>query len=184
MKLIFNFRQRLPFLKWAALLSLLWGSLMSSTLLAADTTVSGRVVSLEDNSGLVYLGVDVPAGQLRPYLDQLREHLGESAFQRFRANQQQRDHHKFHITLVNPFELKELAPGIAKPGAQLEFRLLGLGRAANDVSQTFFVVAESAAAQTLRRQLGLKPKDFHVTLGFDPSDVFGISKGKDALIQP
>ena len=34
----------------------------------------------------------------------------------------------------------------------------------------------------MRQNLLLKNKDFHVTLGFYPDDVYGVGKGRDTLI--
>ena len=62
--------------------------------------------------------------------------------------------------------------------------LLGIGRAQTDQNDCFYIVVESEPMQQYRQQLGLAPKDLHITLGFYPNDVYDQTKNKSTIIQP
>ena len=141
-----------------------------------------KVEQLKDSTGLVYIGGYVSKATLLPYLDKLKNIL-QHDFVDYRANQAQRDHHSFHITLINPFEYQKLDKNKVTTGQMLSFNLVGLGKAEKPGKAAYFVIANSNDGQFYRQQLLLKPKDFHVTLGFKPQDVFGVSKGADTLIE-
>lgn len=156
---------------------------------ATDTThvqeakISMKATRLVDRHGLEYIGCEIPRAQIAPYLAELSQWLGPVAFERYRSNQAHRDHQRFHVTLINPYEYQELDVHHVALFSHCEFQHLGLGRASKDRDVSYFVVVESAAAQLYRRRLGLPDKDLHITLGFDKNDVFGVSKGRDALIR-
>lgn len=160
----------------------------------ASTTLNVTFEQLEDSTGLVYVGGLVSKEALLPYLAQMKA-LEPSQFETLRNGQKTRDHNKFHITLINPYEYKELsteqqAQLKLKSEQSFEFSLIGLGRVIKKAEAdgplkngvTYFVVAESEGAQALRTSFGFKEKDFHATLGFSPSDIFGVRKDRSALI--
>jgi len=140
-----------------------------------------KATELKDSAGLVYVGGRVSAADLVPYLEQLKAELGDE-FAGYRQNQAARDHQSFHLTLVNPYEYQTLDKGKIKLDKVLRVNLIGLGKASKEGKTAYFVVAESSDGQFYRQNLLLKAKDFHVTLGFKPQDVFGVSKGRDSLI--
>mgnify|MGYP000476910111 CR=1 FL=1 len=154
--------------------------LTSASAVAQSVTVRSSL--MEDSTGLVYIGCEIRGEDLQAALEQLKAHLGEAQFQRFRAGQSQRDGDAFHVTLINPFELKDLGAKSPYIGLPFTFELQGLGSAANQSARTFYVVAKSAKAAAFRAKRGLKKVDFHATLGFSPEDVFGVSKGADTLL--
>ena len=149
------------------------------------TSITVTAVELTDNTGLVYIGGVVDKAELTSYLTQMKGILGDE-FGHFRQAQKARDHHQFHVTLINPFELKELksqdVTSILSKQQALTFKLDGLGRVSKKQSHAYFVVAQSKEAQLLRNNLQLKNKDFHITLGFSPNDVFGIAKDRTSLV--
>ena len=126
-----------------------------------------------------------------PYLTTLETVLGAD-FQQFRALQAARDHQTFHLTLLSPKEYqladktlveKLLAPDFNNTfSSQLNVTLLGLGKVEQDGKKTFFVVAQSSDAQLIRQRFLLTAKDFHVTLGFDPSDIYNVKKDRTTLL--
>ena len=165
--------------------------------IATAQKVKIKIVELQDSKGLVYAGGEISSTDLQLYLTQLKHILGDE-FSKFRKNQALRDHNTFHMTLVNPYEYRDLKTPMVF-GDTFTVTLLGLGTVEknvvlkavvpNDVDKkdhnkhsTYFVVAESKEAQLFRQKLALAPKDFHVTLGFSPNDVFGLSKNKSTLI--
>ena len=101
-----------------------------------------------------------------------------------------------HVTLINSAELREVAPDRASRAALVRLlrrvrpeapRVLGLacavGVGAEEGAAAAFLCVECHGGAWLRRQLGLPPADFHITLGFDGADVHvGVRKGRTALL--
>ncbi len=141
-----------------------------------------KLVELQDSQGLKYVGGVVTEKDLETYLTQLEVFLGDE-FVHYRMQQQKRDHSTFHMTLVNPYEFMELAKPV-EFGQFFDVELVGLGRVLKENQATYFVVANSIKAQAYRKSLMLKEKDFHVTLGFDPNDIYGVRKNEDTLMFP
>ncbi|WP_435274876.1 hypothetical protein ACMAZF_16735 [Psychrobium sp. nBUS_13] len=158
-------------------------SALASSSVVESSIHTLKASQLKDNSGLVYIGYDVDKKLISPYLAQLKVHLGDEKFNTFRAGQAKRDHHSFHITLINPFEYPNVKNIDVSKLPEITFKFEGLGTASKDAGRTFFVVTSSEKAQQVRKQHGLKNKDFHVTVGFDAKDVFGVSKGMDSLME-
>ncbi|PKG81990.1 hypothetical protein CXF85_15765 [Colwellia sp. 75C3] len=140
-----------------------------------------ETVKLTDNSGLIYIGGKVNPADLELYLSQMKKILGND-FALYRQNQSARDHQSFHMTLINPYEYQALKKDIAI-GTTLSVSLSGLGRVILNDKTTYFVVAQSSQATSYRQNLVLNNKDFHVTLGFSPSDIYGVNKGIESLIK-
>jgi hypothetical protein len=140
-----------------------------------------ETVKLTDNSGLIYIGGKVNPADLELYLSKMKKILGDD-FALYRQNQSARDHQSFHMTLINPYEYQALKKDIAI-GTTLSVSLSGLGRVILSDKTTYFVVAQSSQATNYRQNLLLSNKDFHVTLGFSPSDIYGVNKGIESLIR-
>ncbi|MGB2741500.1 MAG: hypothetical protein WBC60_13210 [Cognaticolwellia sp.] len=147
-----------------------------------DKTLTLKISELKDNSGLVYLGGKVSAADLSRYLEQLKNEVGEEKYATYRQYQSIRDHQSFHVTLVNPYEYQTIDKLKLNLSTPFRVTLHGVGRVEKDNNKSYFVVASSSDGQYIRQGLLLKNKDFHVTLGFSPADVFGVSKGRDTLI--
>lgn len=144
-----------------------------------------EITELKDNAGLVYVGAKINAAKLTTYLSKMERRLGGKQFQAFRANQAKRDQQSFHVTLINPYEYRDLAAPILL-GQSIAITLQGLGLVQdqeNSSHQSYFVVVSSPQGQKYRQQQALKNKDFHVTLGFAPQDIYTMSKGSERLIQ-
>ncbi|WP_019026463.1 hypothetical protein [Colwellia piezophila] len=140
-----------------------------------------KVIELTDNSGLKYIGGKVNAADLDHYLSQMKKILGDD-FALYRQHQSARDHHAFHMTLINPYEYQTITQDIAL-GSSLSVSLNGLGRVKQGNKTTYFVVGQSLEVASYRQKLALTKKDFHVTLGFYPSDIYGVDKSASALIE-
>jgi hypothetical protein len=59
-----------------------------------------------------------------------------------------------------------------------DLKLLGVGRAQKNENTAFFIVCDSAKLEAIRNRYELQKQDFHVTLGFNFKDVFGVSKNE------
>jgi hypothetical protein len=160
----------------------------------SQTTKSLRlkVTKLQDNQGQKYLGALVSRAELSPYLTQLQGLLKEE-FNYYRSLQVARDHQLFHLTILSPREYQLADKAIIKKlllsaanhsfSSQLNVTLFGLGKVVQDDKTAFYVIAQSADAQLIRQRFILPAKDFHITLGFNPSDIYGVDKGLSTLIE-
>jgi len=141
-----------------------------------------KPVVLKDSSGLVYLGGRISKAQVDTYLKQMKQILGVN-FDTYRQNQGARDHYTFHLTLINPYEYQNIDASKLDLNKGIAVELVGLGTVSNDENTAYYVVAHSPEAQFFRQQVQLGPKDFHVTLGFNKSDVYNRGKGRDTLVK-
>ncbi len=148
----------------------------------SNITIDIQLVHLQDSKGLKYIGGIVPRMSLLNYLSQMRS-LIPTDFADYRQYQIERDHGEFHMTLINPYEYKEVDTNKLLTTGSLKITLEGLARVAKGNKETFFVVVNSEQAQMKRQLLGLSAKDFHITLGFKPEDIYDVSKGIERLIK-
>jgi hypothetical protein len=140
-----------------------------------------EAVKLTDNSGLTYVGGKVNQADIELYLSQMKQILDDD-YPLYRQNQSARDHQTFHMTLINPYEYQSLKKDITI-GTTFSVSLGGLGRVILNDKKTYFVIVQSSQATRYRQNLRLNNKDFHVTLGFFPSDIYGVNKGVQSLIK-
>lgn len=153
-----------------------------------------------DSIGNKYLVIKFDKNEISKYLEYLKNYIGDDEkFNTLVSNQQSRDlkegeSHSNHLTVINVMEINKLIKSIGqkefdkklsamnKPIRDLN--MVGVGTAIDDKNgnQTFFIVCESETLNELRKSFGLKPFNFHITLGFDKKDVFNKSKGRDSLI--
>lgn len=146
------------------------------------------ITYLRDILGNNYLGIKVPNDVVDPFLDDLKEFLGDD-FDTYTRNQQDRDHGNYHITVINTMDYNRLAKevGVENFINSLEtvlnyeiddLEMLGVGTATKGDNTTYFIVCNSDKLDAVRTRFGLGNQDFHVTLGFKDKDVFGVPKNK------
>lgn len=144
---------------------------------------------LKDRLGNNYLGIDLPIDIVDPYLIELKSEIPLQDYNLLITNQQNRDHGQHHITVINVMEYNKLTKdmGVDKFINSLEpifhyeiddLEMLGVGKATKDANTAYFVVCESDKLDAIRTRFGLPKQDFHVTLGFNPKDVFGVRKNQ------
>ena len=142
-------------------------------------------VQITDSAGLVYIGAYAESATVAPYLTQLKRYQ-PTMFEQLRQGQHKRDHGKFHLTLINPYEYQDLTKQQQAQLTQLKnipVTLHGLGGVTKGEQAAYYIVASSADAQSIRRSVGLKDKDFHITLGFSPNDIYDKRKNSATLIK-
>lgn len=150
--------------------------------------MSYYITYLRDILGNNYLGIKVPNDVVDPFLDDLKEFLGDD-FDTYTRNQQDRDHGNYHITVINTMDYNRLAKevGVENFINSLEtvlnyeiddLEMLGVGTATKGDNTTYFIVCNSDKLDAVRTRFGLGNQDFHVTLGFKDKDVFGVPKNK------
>lgn len=147
------------------------------------------ITHLKDVLGNNYLGLDIPVSVVQPHLNELRDILGEDDYVKFTENQIKRDGGHYHITVINVADYNRLSKhmGIDKFVNSLDpilkypiddLKLLGVGRAQKNENTAFFIVCDSAKLEAIRNRYELQKQDFHVTLGFNFRDVFGVPKNE------
>lgn len=147
------------------------------------------ITHLKDILGNNYLGLDIPVSVVQPHLNELRDILGEDDYVKFTENQIKRDGGHYHITVINVADYNRLSKhmGIDKFVNSLDpilkypiddLKLLGVGRAQKNENTAFFIVCDSAKLEAIRNRYDLQKQDFHVTLGFNFRDVFGVPKNE------
>lgn len=139
-----------------------------------------------------YLGLKFNYGFMKPFLTELYQIVADNdKYETLIGNQQRRDKkedYSHHATIINVMEFNKLAE---KYGSSLQQRLdavfsldisdlkfKGIGKAEKNSNEAYFVILESPTLDEIRTSFGLEPKDFHITIGFDKKDVFGVRKNQ------
>lgn len=141
------------------------------------------VAAITPQAGGRYFGVHVPKESLTAHLEAFRREVSPEVAAHMEELKAARDRgYVYHLTTIGPPEMRALK-GV-KPDLSLKPTITyrGVGRAEDKGSVAWFVVCESPELQAWRAQQGLPPKDFHITLGFDPKDVHSKSKGLDSIV--
>lgn len=136
-----------------------------------------------------YVGIKVSNEIVQPYLNFLKEEIGEDNYVTYTENQQNRDRGDYHITVINVMEFNKLNKelGMDKFVNSLDsvfkyeiddLKLKGVGTATKNENRAYFIVCESEKLNAIRTRYELEPRDFHVTLGFKYKDVFGVRKNE------
>jgi hypothetical protein len=144
---------------------------------------------IKDIIGNNYLGINIPNGVVQPFLNELKDLIGESDYEEFTSYQQKRDHGSYHMTVINVMDYNKLSKeiGMDKFINSLEsifkyelddIRMLGLGTSERNGNRAYYVVCESDRLDAIRKRYNLPNHDFHITLGFRHKDVFGVSKNQ------
>lgn len=143
---------------------------------------------LKDSIGNNYIGVKVPVEDVQPHLEKLKEILGDE-YDIYTNNQQTRDGGHYHITVINVMDCNRLSKemGMANFVKSIELALnyevddlemLGVGMAQKGDNTAYFVVCNSDKLEAVRTRFNLPKHDFHITLGFNAKDVFGVPKNQ------
>lgn len=146
-----------------------------------------KLTYLKDTIGNNYVGINIPNEIVEPHLEKLKEILGEEDFEIFTQNQKTRDHGHYHITVINVMDCnrlsKEMGMSNFVKSVELAFEypvedleLLGVGMASKNDNKAYFIVCSSDSLDAVRTRFNLTKQDFHVTLGFNTKDVFGVPK--------
>ena len=146
-----------------------------------------KLTYLKDVVGNNYVGINIPNEVVEPHLEKLKEILGEEDFEIFTNNQKTRDQGHYHITVINVMDCNRLSKemGIANfvKSVELAFEypvedleMLGVGEASKNGNTAYFIVCSSDSLDAVRTRFNLSKQDFHITLGFNAKDVFGVPK--------
>jgi hypothetical protein len=141
--------------------------------------------SIENN----YLGLEIPIGIVEPFLNELKDIIGEDDYNIFTENQKKRDNGRYHLTVINVSDYNQLTKemGMDKFINSLEnifkypvddIKMMGVGTAQKNENRSYFVVCQSDKLEAIRKRYELPDHDFHITLGFKWKDVFGVRKNE------
>ncbi len=147
-----------------------------------NKTIIIELIQLQDSKGMKYIGGLISKPVIETYLQQMHTII-PSTFVDYRQNQIKRDQGQFHMTLINPYEYKQIEEKKHNFAGSLHITLQGLAKVSKADKETFFVVVHSNQAQSIRDKLDLPAKDFHITLGFKSEDIYDVSKGIERLIK-
>lgn len=147
------------------------------------------VTYIRDTIGNNYLGIKFDKGTVEPFLNQLKDIIGEKDFENFTNNQQTRDKGSYHLTVINVMDYNKLSKelGMDKFVSSLDaifkyeiddLKLMGVGTAEKNTNRSYFIVCQSDKLDAIRNRYNLPQHDFHITLGFKHRDVFGIRKNE------
>lgn len=148
-----------------------------------------KLTYIKDSFDNNYIGIDITPNIVYPFLNSLKEILGDKKYNEYHKSQQDRDNGHYHITVINVMEYNKLTKdmGIDKFVNSLEavfnydfndVKLMGLGTAEKNGNRAYFVVVDSDDLQEVRKKYGLTNHDFHITIGFLYKDVFGVRKNE------
>ena len=143
---------------------------------------------IKDTIGNNYVGIEIPKEDILTHLEKLKELLGDE-FEIYTQNQQNRDHNSYHMTVINVMDCNRLSKemGMANfvKSVELAFEfpiddieMLGVGKASKNENTAYFVVCQSDSLDAVRTRFNLPKHDFHITLGFNAKDVFGVPKNE------
>lgn len=143
---------------------------------------------LKDIAGNNYIGINIPNSVVVPFLLDLKDFTGDK-YDEYVSNQQNRDHGNYHITILNTMEFNKLASevGYSKFIESLDnifkfeiddLKMMGVGMSTKNENIAYYIVCKSEKLDSIRKRYNLEPKDFHVTIGFNFKDVFGVRKNE------
>ena len=108
---------------------------------------------LKDAVGNNYLGINISNEIAQPFLNELKEIIGEEDFKIYTDNQKKRDHGHYHITVINVMDYNKLTKeeGVDKFVNSLEpifkyeiddLKMMGIGTATKNENRAYFIVCE------------------------------------------
>lgn len=142
---------------------------------------------LKDITGSNYIGINIPIGVVDPFLNDLKDIVGDDDFELYTKNQKERDHGSYHITTINVMEYNALSKkmGMDKLVNSMDqilkydiddLKMMGIGTAERNGNRTYFIVCNSDKLDAVRSRYDLPKMDLHITIGFKWKDVFGVPK--------
>lgn len=133
-----------------------------------------------------YYGSEIDESVIRRHLDSWRNLVGHEEAKLMEETKAVRDgENHYHMTVLTPQEVRQVGKKLAESAFKdisVGVRLGGIGTASDGDKEAWFVVARCPEADRIREELGLPPKDFHVTIGFKKSDVFSVFKDENTIV--
>lgn len=139
------------------------------------TTGFGKLFVMKDGQN-PYLGIELGVSDdLLVLLEKVDETFIDNVLKRNSLY-----FHRFHITLVNAFNLNNNIPSlfIVKVLSTVfdDIEMNGIGSATKDGNTAYFIPVSSKKLDKIANKYGVKLENLHITIGFDGDDVFGVDK--------
>ena len=151
--------------------------------------INGIFKKLRDRTNQIYYGVDISHENILPFVNYLRVNgIDES----FISNKMNRDNGHYHITIINAMYYNKLKTNPEFLNAidlllntDIVFDTFGIGMVETKQKEVqknaWFIVCENNLLNEKFTPFNIQ-QDYHVTLAFNPTDVFGIPKNQDSII--
>ena len=139
------------------------------------------VGALRPMKGGSYFGTVITDRLIGNHLALLEKHIGEEKFKELEQNKVDRDgDYHFHMTILEPKDVRKIGKGTLKDMPVFNTTLKGIGSVSNEAgNETWYIIVESDEIQNWREDLGLEPKDLHITLGFLGKDIYNMRKNEE-----
>lgn len=94
-----------------------------------------------------------------------------------------RNNNHYHITVFNAMECSKFPTLLFYNDVNIyDIKLKGVGSIKQKKMETYFIPCVSTQLNDLLKSVDLKPKDFHITIGFTDKDLFGQRKNESNII--
>lgn len=135
--------------------------------------------------GTMYL--NIPTNNIKEFIDSHQELQHNKIFQNGSMNREKRDGSEYHLTIIEPQEMKSLTKNNTeriydKIKDSVDLSMIGIGSVTNETSSCIYIICISEQLNEFRRELGLKDKDLHITLGFTNTDIHATDKSINTMI--
>jgi|SaaInlStandDraft_6_1057023.scaffolds.fasta_scaffold04298_4 atypical dual specificity phosphatase len=87
----------------------------------------------------------------------------------YKINQQNRDNNKYHITIIQSNELKNI--DYIENEVNIKYFNLGLSKLQKDKNEVYYLYIYSNDLNDIRKKFNLEEKTFHITVGFKFNDI-------------
>ena len=87
----------------------------------------------------------------------------------YKINQENRDNNKYHITIIQSNELKNI--DYIENEVNIKYFNLGLSKLQKDKNEVYYLYIYSNDLNDIRKKFNLEEKTFHITVGFKFNDI-------------
>jgi len=120
-------------------------------------------------------------GCIMAFINNIGNNFTSSIPSEYIKKQQERDKNKYHVTVINSTELKEI--DYKNEIIDDELFILGLGRVEKDNNDVYYLVVHCNYFNKIRSLYKLKKKNYHITLGFKFIDIHNVNKDLNSIIE-
>ncbi len=131
--------------------------------------------------------INIPTNNVNKFIDSHTGLQNNKTLQNGYLNRKKRDGDDYHLTIIEPQEMKTLTKNgehiqSEKIKDLIDLFMIGIGFAAHGTSSCIYIVCVSEQLSQFRFDLGLNHKDLHITLGFIDADIYSVDKSLKTII--
>lgn len=153
--------------------------------------ITGKFIKLTDSTNQSYYGIDISHQDIEYFITHLRL---QGVDEEFISKKLNRDNGHYHITVANTMASNKFKNDIKFQNLisqlidrDIVIETLGIGHVeVNDRGtdkQAWFVVCKNSELTQSFVDIGIL-QDLHITIAFNPTDVFRVRKNEDTIIYP